>query len=257
MNTIFFLLLLQNVYARCWVSSLGLIFFIHRVSHPFEFYVFFPALFRNVESINRRCVHVQHVTQIEILKTKMFMYELSGVAAAVVFSWAHSSRCKQVEKSTDNINWTSPNVLFSIGFSIRYCRTFNLIHDHRFGACYSNVSTSILNATSTEKKQTHIETDSLASWLTRLLIVFFFRAYFICSQGKKLTQKIPSKRYMWNNGNLGARVIVCYVCAVLFNATLHADGLCVFFSGVFAWQQIAFFFPYIVVIGTSVTITQI
>lgn len=33
-----------NIYMRCWVSSLGLIFF-HHVSHPFEFRVFFLLFF--------------------------------------------------------------------------------------------------------------------------------------------------------------------------------------------------------------------
>lgn len=123
MNTIFF----PASSSTCVCALLSFIIridFFRTAFHTLSNFMCFSGsiFFDNVESINRKCVCTTRI-QIEILKTKMFMYA----------SARRCCRCKQVEKWTDNINWTSPNVLFSIGFSIRYCRTFNLIHDHRFG----------------------------------------------------------------------------------------------------------------------------
>lgn len=77
-----------------------------------------------------------------------------------------------------------------------------------------------------------------------IVVVFFFcdffRAYFICTKEER---KKNSHKNNHSKGTCEIMVIWELVCAVV-----------VFFSGVFAWQQIAYIF-FLIVIWTSVTIT--
>lgn len=123
-----------------------------------------------------------------------------------------SGQYKQVEISTDNSNPepTSLNVLFSIGFSIHYCSTFNLIHD------YCLVTIQMYASTYIEQKREHMEKKT-----------HFFRWCFSSPfhfVKEKTHNNTPFRRCMWT------KVIWDFV---------H------FFSGMlFAWQKIASVFLY-------------